>query len=777
MGAKRTVVVLGMLIGFMLHAYAQTITVDAVVLDESRTPIKDANVVLMQTDSTIVGKTSTGENGSFSITAPRVGDYILTISHIGYSLQSLFLKSLEKDVHLSEIILQENVTHLENITVTAQATVNRANKTILFPTLQQKKYSVDGFSLLNNLMLPQLDVDLLNKTVSSRGKTVTLLVNGKPIKDKNEITALRPNDILRIEYHELPTGIFAEYESVINYITRQYASGGYISFSGLQHSSIPYGNYFVMGRFSHKHSEHSIGYSFDYLRDQDTYRENEENFVYPDESVLKRNEIGEPSLERNHAHNVFYNYNFRHVDNQFNAQIGYKKDCSNQNYLSSLNYDGNDRFFVQHLSEFNQESQDNPYLSAYGRVKLKNNQSLFIRGGIDYSKNRYQYSYAESAQEQGNEDNRIEALTSENYWQTMLGLVYRKLFSKSRELSINLVNYTDVSKSMYRDDNDINQDNLTNSENIFSLNFSKQWENTLLSFSLGMSSLLYRQRAQPNKVFWSARPKITFRHIFNKSHTLQYRTGLTNSFPILSLFTDSEQNIDFIQKRKGNPSLDVTKIFSNLLSYSYSTNRINLNIMIDQFFSWPNASSCVIYEDNYFVHSYKNDGKYSFVNPEIGVSLKLVNERLSLKVNGGLKRYDVSGENSIHLNNWYIKSTLRLLYKNFNANLYFNSSQKGAYSQLVQWKNSAIYGLFITYNKKHYSLMVGTQNPFSGYQRDTQSLLGIYSNYSALHNSQNDHLLFIKATLNLDFGRSHKYSNINSQKHTNSAIMKNSKSL
>lgn len=766
-----------MLIGIAINLHAQSFTIEGRILDENQNAVKHTNIRLMQSDSTMVTKTIARDNGRFSLSVPKKGDYILNVSHLGYDTQYLLLKGLNKRMKLPDIILHKTAEVLDDVVVTAQSMDNRTDKTILFPTPQQRKYAVDGFSLLNNLMLPQLDVNLLNKTVSSRGKTVTLLINGKPVKDKSEVAALLPQDILRIEYHELPTGVYAEYESVIDYITRQYKRGGYISFSGLQHTSLAAGDYFIMGRFNHDKSEHSVGYEIDYTTDTETYRENTERFVYPDETTLSRQETGEPSTDKERIHHVFYNYNYRNADNQFNAKIGYKKAVTGQDYQSLLHYDKASQSLTQQLSEFNHETQENPYLSLYGNIRLKNNQSLILRGDIDYSRNQYSYLYTELGEGHVSADNSVETRTTENYWHAVVGLIFKKSFDKSQDVSVNYFNYTNISNSLYLNDNNANRDRLMNSENLLSLTYSKRWKKTLLSFKLGMSALVYKQKDQADKVFWSGRPQITVRHIFNKKHSLQFRTDLTNSFPTLSLFTNSEQTIDFMQKRRGNPSLGITKIFGNLLSYSYTTNRFSLNAMIDHFHSWPNTSGCVSYENGYFVHSYQKGGAYNFVNPAIGISLSLVDNLLRLKVNGGLKRYDINVDNEIHLNNWYVNSNLMIYHKNFHANIYYYSSQKGAYAGLDRWENSARYGLFLTYNTKRYSLTLGTQNPFSGYHRSVQTFLDIYSRQSTSFNAQNDHLFFIKATLNLDFGRAYKYSRIDSQKQSHSAILKNSKDL
>ena len=49
-----------------------------------------------------------------------------------------------------------------------------------------------------------------------------------------EITSLRPKDILRVEYYDMPTGKYANDKAVMNYIVKTYTSGGYTQVDALQ---------------------------------------------------------------------------------------------------------------------------------------------------------------------------------------------------------------------------------------------------------------------------------------------------------------------------------------------------------------------------------------------------------------------------------------------------------------------------------------------------------------------------------------------------------------
>ena len=66
------------------------------------------------------------------------------------------------------------------------------------------KVSTNGVNLLQELMLPRIQVNPMNNEIGiSGGGELQIRINGAKA-DINEIKALRPADIIRIEYHDNP---------------------------------------------------------------------------------------------------------------------------------------------------------------------------------------------------------------------------------------------------------------------------------------------------------------------------------------------------------------------------------------------------------------------------------------------------------------------------------------------------------------------------------------------------------------------------------------------
>ena len=116
---------------------------------------------------------------------------------------------------------------LDEVTVKAAKVVNKADGMIIYPTDVQKRYSNNGYSILEKLSLANLRIDNINHTITAidnRGE-VQLRVDGVVV-GKVEMLALDPKDIAKIDYINNPGVRYGDdIAYVINIITRRSESG------------------------------------------------------------------------------------------------------------------------------------------------------------------------------------------------------------------------------------------------------------------------------------------------------------------------------------------------------------------------------------------------------------------------------------------------------------------------------------------------------------------------------------------------------------------------
>lgn len=87
------------------------------------------------------------------------------------------------------------------------------------------KASGNGMDLLQQMMLPRVQVDLLNNEIKATGNgVVQVRINGVKV-EQDEIKALNPSDIIRIEYHDNPGLRYGNADIVLDYIVRRPDTG------------------------------------------------------------------------------------------------------------------------------------------------------------------------------------------------------------------------------------------------------------------------------------------------------------------------------------------------------------------------------------------------------------------------------------------------------------------------------------------------------------------------------------------------------------------------
>ena len=181
------------------------------------------------------------------------------------------------------------------------------------------KTSTNGVNLLQELMLPRILVNPMNNEIGlSGGGELQLRINGVKA-EIDEIKAIRPADIIRIEYHDNPGLRYGNAEVVLDYIVRRPETGGNFGADISQGLNTMWGNYNLYGKVNHKKSE--FGFSY-YMGPRDfngMYRDNEEEFHLADGTTLRRLEKGEPSKATMCQHNLNVNYSLQLLRIPFSA--------------------------------------------------------------------------------------------------------------------------------------------------------------------------------------------------------------------------------------------------------------------------------------------------------------------------------------------------------------------------------------------------------------------------------------------------------------------------
>ena len=110
---------------------------------------------------------------------------------MGYRTQEIWLNDLSQSRNLGNIRLDEESFAIDNVTVTASAQRSEVDRKIVYPSDRQQKASANGVDLLQQLMLPRIQVDPVNNTIKVPGDgEVQMRINGVKVTAQ-EIRALR----------------------------------------------------------------------------------------------------------------------------------------------------------------------------------------------------------------------------------------------------------------------------------------------------------------------------------------------------------------------------------------------------------------------------------------------------------------------------------------------------------------------------------------------------------------------------------------------------------
>ena len=114
---------------------------------------------------------------------------------------------------------------LAEVVVKASPVIHKSDRDLFIPSAEAVKQSNNGLSLLQNIQIPTLVVNTVLESVSNPSGDVQLRINGREASI-NEVKALLPESIVRVEYHENPGLRYNSANAVLDFIVRNPTVGG-----------------------------------------------------------------------------------------------------------------------------------------------------------------------------------------------------------------------------------------------------------------------------------------------------------------------------------------------------------------------------------------------------------------------------------------------------------------------------------------------------------------------------------------------------------------------
>lgn len=747
-----------MLLGCMIQGvFAQNLEIKGMVRNgRDKAPLEFANVVLQTADSVFITGTTTDGKGRFMLDKVKAGDYLLAVSSLGYETQYIALDGFNKSIDLKEILMEDAAVSLDGVTVSASNTSSRSDRKLIFPSDRQVKASTNGMDLLQQLMLPKITVNPMSNEIKVPGNgEVQLRINGVKV-ELDEIKALLPTDIIRIEFHDNPGLRYRNAEVVLDYIVRRPETGGNFSVDMSQGVNALWGEHRVSGKINHKKSEFGASYR---IGPRDFYgmsRDNEEIFHLADGTVLHRKETGDPSHASMFMHNLNLNYSVQDPEKYlFNATFRYWNNHQpHWDYRGILSNLDNPDDYVD-MVDLNSSDNQVPALDLYYQRNLKNDQTLVFNVVGTYNRTSSHRFYQESRGEELLTD--INNRVSGKKYSLIGEAIYEKKLANGNSLSGGVWHTQSFSDNEYRNGHDYETHMDQSASSIYGEFKGKVRK---LDYMLGveLARLYYKQEGTDDSdQFYTFNPRFTLQYALPGQSFIRLKGYVGNLSPSLGNLNAVEQVIDSLQLQRGNPRLE--SYMSYLLDLNYEYQKGIFYALVNGTYEYvPNAIMDEKYQEgNKIIQTWNNQKNWQRVVGFAMFRVGPIKDILQFSFTGGVNHYISNGNTYSHrYTNWYCNMQASLTWKKFMLMYQMNTNWNRFWGETLEGGEN-IQMFMAKYNFKNLSLGIGAFNPFSdNWKVQSENWNQYASSKKTSYIKESSRLFVVSVSYNFSFGRTYK---------------------
>lgn len=728
------------------------------ILDEvNNLPLEAANVVLTTSDSVYVTGTTCNNKGTFQIKNMPAGNYLIKTSYLGYTTRVIAVNSMANSIDLGDIFMNEETNLLEGVTVTASSVTNTADRLIVFVTDQQKALSSNGLNLLAGMQLPRLIVNPLTNEVKLPGEEKILFcINGVKVNN-DDVRALQPDDIIRIEYLDNPGVRYDNADVVINYVLKRAFSGGAVSLDLTNAVTTSFGDDQVSARFNHKRSEFGLSYSIRYRNPDKVGSDEESQFNFADGSTMTRFSKGGASNFKEDSHNIALNYSLLDENKYyFNATVRHSISIHDK-MRRSEQYTLANPTDITNVHQGTDMSEYLPSIDLYYSRSLKKKQTIVLNLVGTYIKSDINQKYEEIKNNQPIADI-ISDVDGKKY--SIIGEgIYEKIFNNSNRFTAGLKH----TQSFTNNDYTGTVNNTTEMDQADTYIYS-EYAGKLDKFSyiggVGLSRSWAKQKGEDEYSYYTFRPKITLQYNFTRNMFLRLKGEIYNSSPSLSQLSAVDQYIDTLQIKRGNPSLEPHLNYTTNLTFGWRKGIYGINFNTSYQYSPDAIMADIFRENNMFVHAINNQKSWQKLNSEVTLNAGPIKKILMLSFTGGVNRYISRGNTYAHTyTNFYYRAQATVMYKKFVAMFQAMSSYDTLMGETMH-EGEDMHLCMLMYNSGKFTVGAGVMLPFSKEYKRYSEVRNAYvpSKINAYSNDFSQ-MVLLKFSWNFNYGRKAKTAN------------------
>lgn len=713
--------------------------------DNSQLP--GVSIMLANDSGDMVKGVATDEMGRFEIADVEDGTYLLHVTYIGYTPQSISLTNLDGDVNVGIVKLEQKPNVLGEVVVEGGAVINKVDRQIILPTSAQRKASTNGVSLLQHLQIPSLAINPIDKSVKTNfGADVQLRINGVEAT-KGEVVVLRPRDVVRVEYHENPGLRYGNAAAVVDFIVKKNETGGNVAadlMNGIKPLGV--GDYNVSARYNRNKSALSAVFSWE-RRDLDWIRENYESFVYPN-MILENKEIGNPTRIKYDNINLSLSYNYADDKNMLNIAFRdvYNNAPNSFSDRNSVLYQGED---VYGIVDRQATKSHIPSLDVYYQRNLGGGQNLYfdVVGTYLKSSNDRQYSMTMV----GIEPTSIVSEVDGSKYSVIGEVIYeRPLWGGS--LTTGAKHSHSQMDNVY--DGGIRSKVKMNMEETYLFaEYKSRVKKLDYMVGIGAMRTSYRQGGLSQEKY-VARPTLTLSYNVTNDISLRYNAYMSEYSPSLSDLSDVSQEMDAYQVRRGNPGLHSVTFYTNSLSASWRNRYVNVELSGRYSYDDNPIMEETTFEDNKFVRTFANQQGFHRLNVQATVQVFPFRDYIQVRLTPFFNRYISNGKDYTHTHsNWGFRGSIMAMYKNWGMMIDMNTSYHELWGETIT-KGERLHSIAVGYNTEKWGIQAMFMNPFTKrYEQGVDNLSRLAPYKQIAYSDDFRRMVMINVSFNLDFGK------------------------
>lgn len=694
-----------------LNASGQAIALAGRVFDQrTKAPVESAGVVLFTRDSLFLKGTTSDSTGTFGFANLSPGEYLLSVSSMGFEPQRILLQNFCESAEIA-VFLDERVWVLGDVSVTASSRADKMSRRIVFPTGLQRSHSANGMQLLNAVMLPGLYVNPMSNTIaSSDGGKVVLQINGVNAAPE-EIQALQPRRIKRIEYTDYAGIRYGEASKIVNYIVAGDEKGGVLGVDLMNSLDILAGGDVFFARFNAGRSEYALHYTTAFQKISSNNRTRTGSYQLGDSVLLRREEIGDGGDYSYRMHDVIFGYNYQPADSVFfNAKLKYAlTDHPKNDFKSDLKEDGAARGRV--VDGVSQKINA-PAIDLYYEHGLKNRQKVYVNLVGSYAEAETHRKYAEYAGVDTLFRERFDQFSDKYTW--IAEGIYEKRFIYAG-LKVGAKHIQSFSKQKICQNGVFRSDMNRAETAVFA-----EWSYSKAGFSCSAGlkvNRAYFSNAAMRKSYHHVLPAWMFGWRLSGNSFIRYDAEISQTNPTLLELTDIEVRLDPYLSESGNASLKPYWNTNNHLCYENKGEVFTFNANLRHHYKRRPIMESVKKQGDVFLIRPENMRHWNRYNAEMAFRAGMAKSSLQFSLTGGYSYFNSRGKSYSHSHAyWYLHAQVLAMYKKWMFIGQIQPSDEKLYGETVT-KSGNYHYLALQYNADNFSFGVGAFNPCKNVSR------------------------------------------------------------